>query len=191
MKNMNLGPTLKALYAGRYDQQDTAAILESEGYDVGDYTCECVEPRDYYYVEQFTSDVAQPPWTDGTSTTEWDNRGSGSVRMDNGLDHVDLQRTALCAELGISTRDLLVHRLKFKWMESVPGNSVPRFRVTFDDGQIVWDMPGGGNAWEFYEKEYIFDPPKLWDTGFPFEFDRAAFNNYLYLGQFELDLDDV
>ncbi|GAI82202.1 unnamed protein product, partial [marine sediment metagenome] len=43
LTNMNLGPELKALYGGRHDQQDIAEILETEGYDVGDFTCDCEE----------------------------------------------------------------------------------------------------------------------------------------------------
>lgn len=41
LKNMNNGPTLKALYAGRYDQQDIAAELESAGYELDDFDCAC------------------------------------------------------------------------------------------------------------------------------------------------------
>ncbi|MCK4962633.1 MAG: hypothetical protein KAS19_09105 [Anaerolineales bacterium] len=44
LKNLNLGPQLKALYAGRYDQQDIAEIMANEGYDVLDYVCDCETP---------------------------------------------------------------------------------------------------------------------------------------------------
>lgn len=43
LKNMNLGPTLKGLYAGRYDQQDIADELLSAGYELDDFDCECDE----------------------------------------------------------------------------------------------------------------------------------------------------
>ena len=39
LKNLNLSAQLKALYAGRYDQQDVAEILADKGYDVLDYSC--------------------------------------------------------------------------------------------------------------------------------------------------------
>jgi hypothetical protein len=44
LKAMNLGPSLKALYAGRYDQIDIAANMASQGYDPEDYDCTCTEP---------------------------------------------------------------------------------------------------------------------------------------------------
>ena len=43
LKNMNIGPTLKALYAGRYDQQDIADILFDAGYELDDFDCPCAE----------------------------------------------------------------------------------------------------------------------------------------------------
>ena len=43
LKNLNLGPQLKGLYAGRYDQQDIAERMADNGYDVGDYDCTCIE----------------------------------------------------------------------------------------------------------------------------------------------------
>lgn len=43
LKNLNLPAQLKALYAGRYDQQDIAQTMADEGYDPLDYTCSCEE----------------------------------------------------------------------------------------------------------------------------------------------------
>lgn len=43
LKNMNLGPTLKSLYAGRYDQQDIAEVLFDAGYELDDFSCFCDE----------------------------------------------------------------------------------------------------------------------------------------------------
>lgn len=40
LTNMNLGPELKALYGGRHDQQDIAAVLEAEGYELTSFDCE-------------------------------------------------------------------------------------------------------------------------------------------------------
>ena len=44
LKSLNLPAQLKALYAGRYDQQDVAQILADEGYDPVDFDCSCVIP---------------------------------------------------------------------------------------------------------------------------------------------------
>lgn len=41
LDNSGIDIDAKALYAGRYNQVDTAAILEAEGYDVLDFTCDC------------------------------------------------------------------------------------------------------------------------------------------------------
>jgi hypothetical protein len=38
---MNLDAQLKALYAGRYNQQDIAEKMADNGLDPGDYTCGC------------------------------------------------------------------------------------------------------------------------------------------------------
>lgn len=43
LKNMALGPSLKALYAGRYDQQNVAQNLADAGFDVDDYFCSCMD----------------------------------------------------------------------------------------------------------------------------------------------------
>lgn len=44
LNNLNLDPQLKALYSGRYDEQDIAEMLVAKGYDTGDFDCECDEP---------------------------------------------------------------------------------------------------------------------------------------------------
>ena len=41
LKNLNNGPTLKSLYAGRYDQQDIAEILFDAGYELNQFNCLC------------------------------------------------------------------------------------------------------------------------------------------------------
>ena len=39
LKNLNLGPVIKSLYAGRYDQQNVAQLLADKGYDLDDFDC--------------------------------------------------------------------------------------------------------------------------------------------------------
>lgn len=44
LKSLNVGPTIRALYAGRYDQINVAQELADRGYDTDDYDCSCVAP---------------------------------------------------------------------------------------------------------------------------------------------------
>lgn len=55
LKNLNLDAQLKALYAGRYDQQDIAEKMADEGYGIGDYDCTC-PPAEYQYYATFLAD---------------------------------------------------------------------------------------------------------------------------------------
>lgn len=60
IKNLNVGPRLKGLYSGRYNQQDIAQTLADAGYEPGDFDCSCVESvtpteLDIYAVSFFVS----------------------------------------------------------------------------------------------------------------------------------------
>lgn len=55
LQNLNIPASLKALYAGRYDQQDIAQNLADLGYDVLDYDCTC-PPAEYSYLAEYDSD---------------------------------------------------------------------------------------------------------------------------------------
>jgi len=39
VSNLNIGPVIKSLYSGRYDQQNVAQTLADNGYDPGGYSC--------------------------------------------------------------------------------------------------------------------------------------------------------
>ena len=41
LKNLNLEPTLKALYSGGYDQQNIAQLIDDHGYDTTAFDCTC------------------------------------------------------------------------------------------------------------------------------------------------------
>ena len=99
LKNLNNGPTLKALYAGRYDQQDIANELLDAGYELGDFTCNCIEIDLNGWTEVgedidlYDDDFAQPncttfnigTWNDFTKPdgpNHWgDVRIQGNVRI--------------------------------------------------------------------------------------------------------------
>lgn len=58
LKNTNMGPTLKALYAGRYDQQDIADELLTAGYELGDFSCpDCDQVGEYLVYYEFDADL--------------------------------------------------------------------------------------------------------------------------------------
>lgn len=73
LKNLNLPAQLKSLYAGRYDQQDIAEIMADNGYDVGDYVCDCEIPT-----TPTRLDIMAFCWTfDMTGDALTDGLGSG------------------------------------------------------------------------------------------------------------------
>jgi hypothetical protein len=63
IKAINIAPQLKAMYSGRYDQQDIAEKLAEQGYEVEGYVCICDEEEpppsgyhlEYPVLEQFHS----------------------------------------------------------------------------------------------------------------------------------------
>ena len=75
VKNLNNGPTLKALYAGRYDQQDIANALLDAGYDLGDFDCTCYEQIGEYL---FTTN-----WDDSGDWEGWTHAGSDILSTGN------------------------------------------------------------------------------------------------------------
>ena len=55
IKNMNLDASLKALYGGRYNQEDIAENMSNLGLDPADYDCTCPITADYSYTWSFPS----------------------------------------------------------------------------------------------------------------------------------------
>lgn len=61
IKNLNIGPRLRALYAGRYDQTDIAENMASAGLDETDYNCTAICPEgDYIYEDDWTRASGEP-----------------------------------------------------------------------------------------------------------------------------------
>ena len=61
--NLNITPTVKALYAGRYDQADIAGQLAAAGYDVGDFDCACDEVQLGEHLYEYTFDSSAGNFT--------------------------------------------------------------------------------------------------------------------------------
>ena len=78
LKSMNLGPTLKMLYAGRYDQQDIAEILFDAGYELTDFDCEdCDIVTDELVIYDFNSGLPG----------NWNKLGGTITNLDDTLYH--------------------------------------------------------------------------------------------------------
>ena len=77
LKNLNIAPTVKALYAGRYDQADIAAQLEAIGYDTADFDCTCEELGEWELT--FTFDTTKQSWVGGTWYAAEGDPSPGSI----------------------------------------------------------------------------------------------------------------
>jgi hypothetical protein len=55
IKAINIEPQLRAMYSGRYDQEDIAAKLEELGYGVGSYDCTCEETYEIQAIWDYTA----------------------------------------------------------------------------------------------------------------------------------------
>lgn len=164
LKNMNLGPTLKALYAGRYDQQDMADILLNAGYELTDFTCDCDQYGEYRWITDFNDETYQG-WQNANITLSEDGIG-GTFCVKLGMGSIQNQlyigMDELLDELGITAGagDVLhLNRVKFNYMFNPEGEFrglVLRLRCEHDGGtednnHLYVD--------EFTEVEHVFDPP--------------------------------
>ena len=141
LKNMNLGPTLKALYAGRYDQQDIAETLEEAGYDVGDFDCECdIQVGEFLYVADFEDGHEgftdwNVVWGDGWG--HGDNGKAFYITYNSGgwarHSHNTL-RFELDAHVGVSGDRLEIHSIAFWYRcEGDASTLKPALTVIHDD----------------------------------------------------------
>lgn len=70
IKAINLSPQLKAMYAGRYDQEDIAAKLEELGYDLESFSCETCNGYEVYIELDFKISSESPL---STRRSAWGN----------------------------------------------------------------------------------------------------------------------
>jgi hypothetical protein len=84
IKAINIAPQLKAMYSGRYDQQDIAQKLADQGYETVGYVCDCEEqeppPSGYHLVN-----AGQMEWLDNygcNDTGSFLNPDTGIVTLD-------------------------------------------------------------------------------------------------------------
>lgn len=118
LKNLNLAPTIKSLYAGRYDQQDIAEILDDAGYDVSAFDCSCIEYEgDHQKVTTWPDGADWQGWSaTGTLTTDGNPAYGVRLRYGGPVEHVNLDMAALAAYAGVSNpsnRRYLIHSIRY------------------------------------------------------------------------------
>lgn len=163
LKNMNLGPTLKSLYAGRYDQQDVAEILFEAGYELGDFHCDCEQIGEYLNYTNFESGTYEG-WShvqDGL-IDGWGVGGSWCYRTIfeyDGYLHASVVTlinnwtTEGPVEAGDKVR---IHRVRFSYKFSGDFGQRVRLTLNHNGGQVLEDYFYTGT---YIEVEEIFSPP--------------------------------
>lgn len=160
LKNMNMGPTLKSLYAGRYDQQDIADILNDAGYDVSAFDCTCIEYEgDYQKTTTWPNSSDWQGWTSsGTLTTDGNPAYGVRLRYGGPVEVVSIDMSALAAHAGVSNpsnRRYLIHSVRWdrKADSALPGTLLIMHRTT--EG-TSWIQEGFSNVvvWTETEKDW-------------------------------------
>jgi hypothetical protein len=132
LKALNLPAQLKALYSGRYDQQDIAEIMEGKGLDPASYDCTC-EFWDHVYIDNWRRGQAGAGqgnyyklgsygWNSGAVATNPDCWWLGAGSTNNG--HLYKNYDSIVADLPISS-----------------GTPVRIMRVEIDY-ELKWDITG-------------------------------------------------
>lgn len=163
LKNMNLGPTLKSLYSGRYDQQDIAEMLEAAGYDTGDFECDCAQVGEFYLSWDF--DASREEWRLSPSQSDW-NAAKQSLRIVYSVGYVYLSVADLRQKAGLdhtwSGGTVTIHRILFRYdtFHDASNNLRMGVGVPFEFNSGYAESIG---VWEYVEQ--VFDPPieGVWD----------------------------
>lgn len=197
LKNMNMGPTLKGLYAGRYDQQDIADVLASAGYDVGDFDCECDDIGEYRIVYTFSSDL--DGWTAEESGV-WHSSGNpggsgrfysvgvgpiGLIKISGGFIAVDVGKTSEEGDY------IDIHRLQFDYKCQSESDDRVHLTIQHDETETTRDGVQQSDQWEHFDE--TFDPPLRWIDGtddwiISLGADATA-GQWLYVDNVDIDFD--
>lgn len=169
---------LKTLYGGRYDQQDVAQNLADAGYDVGDYTCACVDPNEFDITYRYLSD-AQGWVPGGTGTKNYDGAvgnpaGSLHSRGNNQTTRMwSLTGNQILADVGApgGETSVTIYESHFDVLIDVAGGHAVRMfhagvsappAIGFSGHPLVWtpysriqtevltNLPGGIHRFEHY-----------------------------------------
>jgi len=194
LKNMNLGPTLKALYAGRYDQQDIADILDTAGYDTADFTCDCDQVGEYLDYTDFEPMALQ----------SWSNSG-GSLIDGTGVGGSDAWRGTYPNHHYI--RMTMINLVFKEGINSSAGDYIDIHRITFWRNNtstrlnyLILDIEASPTPWDYshspmvtsYELvEHIFSTPlRVYHGDIVAEFScHGSFSDNVFLDNITIDYD--
>lgn len=196
LENLNLGPQLKALYAGRYDQQDIAEAMASNGYDPADYTC-CPEDYGEYSTPMetgaggtllfmvnngwtFSSGLGNPAYADDYGFRKPYNNTSGNIYAT-----VIAARSATGLNTGTGM-DMTINRISFDIMRTTAG--APTARLTI--GADVSDHVGPVGTWT--RIDYVPTVPVYrdrTDNAFVFTILAGGTSGYVHIDNVVIDFD--
>lgn len=160
LKNLNLGPELKALYGGRYNQQDIAAALLEAGYELDSFDCTCEELEEGQL-------IPNPSWEGGTAgwsvggDWEWsvgsgDHLGILSKNVDDEEDYSELQSANFFIPEGVTS---VRPQMRALGRLGKPSHTVfVRLHDASDDSIIGWEARLFDEADNEYETLDAYDP---------------------------------
>jgi hypothetical protein len=163
IKAINIEPQLRAMYAGRYDQEDIAAKLEELEYDVSSYECSCIEQDPDELVPDAKMAFDEVYWTI-ISPFYWDAGDEGSVwsGTDLPVDYPNLYSGPFTFPYDAPSNDCdIVVRV---WVrETYAGTWYTRIR-NYNTGEIMYSgfaMAGGEGANHWEERPITNGTPTL------------------------------
>jgi hypothetical protein len=168
IKSINIEPQLRAMYAGRYDQEDIAQSLADKGYATSSYTCICEEdpPPSGYHLE-FPPGTPSWQWlsgqlnrvydyddTTGMMTASWD-QNTAAYQVDIRLTFVNALMfhgfvMELISFVGPSDLKSRIDGISF---------ATPAYPVTMGVGQSAAgyrDDLHSGSAWDDWVNQFDF-----------------------------------
>lgn len=197
LKNLGSGPTLKALYAGRYDLQDIAAELDAAGYELDDFDCSCAGfTGEYQYFEDFEGDVGYWQGIGGGSEHLGGVGYSGSsgirIRYDTGHMKMSMNRLRQAAGLGAAGAGdyVTLYSITF-WYKTQLGQAVePRMTNNLDGDNLTTDFGTSSDVWK--QEVHVFDPGTI--ASYPLDnviYFRGlgSSGGYVYIDEIMVDYD--
>ena len=153
LKNLNIDPTVKALYAGRYDQADIAGQLAAAGYETIDFTCDCQWVGDYLLYWDFETDILNWQGSGNLSPA-----GGGGMRIYHPSGNVYHSVQTLRDRAGLNPvlagGWVDIHRITLRY-NHISANA-GGLRLIVDDYDNVF--ANSNSAWT--EIDVTFSPPK-------------------------------
>lgn len=195
LKNMNISPTLKLLYAGRYDQQDIADILLDAGYELDDFDCDCDQIGEYQTLTEF-GDADWGGWSHfGGWIVEEGLEGGWCWRksMNEPNHSISLSVGLLCDLMSLahpSGTTVNIHRIRFHYKMGDGGAQEVKLRNVHDGGTENTYF-GFSDTW--IEDEVVFDPPleSTYNVDPVVSFNHTGSGYYLYVDRIIIDFDYV